>query len=336
MKNKQMLNKGLKVLEKQFNDGRGKSRSVAKKNNEDKKMIFSEVSLKNHQNNWEQFAKWLDDNYKFRRLGQLKPEHVEKYINELNDSGLSKKTLQSRIGAINKVMGTRWSDKEKPVLSKMNIDVKETKENSYKQLTAKEWKNENEKRYENYKDTFDTVSAFGLRKRELRELNEKSFLIDKNNKIYVQTIGKGGKYRIAECTKEKNDTMVELYKNKAQKIDTIESFSKDKKFLERAIKDNTLKLNLKGSKNERNSWHIFRSEYAQTLLKEKIEVFNSELDNNYIKEQGYSTINVLKYNDDELKKIYTQIGAFKGSALAFIEVSRNLGHNRLDVMLKYI
>jgi len=334
-KNKMEIN-GLKGLEKQYKNARGKSRSIAKKTGEDKIMIFSETSLKNHQNNWIQFSQWLDKNYKMRRLSQIKPEHVEKYINELNDKGMSKKTLQSRIGAINKVMIERWSNKEKPTLSKMKIDVKSTKNNSYKQLTAKEWKNKNEKRYNNYKDTFDTVSAFGLRKRELRELNEKSFLIDDNNKIFVQTIGKGGKYRIAECTNEKNDEMFKMYQKVATKINKIEDFKGNKELLNRAINDDTLKLNLRGASNERNSWHIFRSEYAQTLLKEKLEGFESILEGKYRKNQGYSTINVLKTKDEDLKDICTQIGIYKGSALAFVEVSRNLGHNRLDVMLKYV
>ena len=331
-----MKNNGVKALESKYQKARGKSRVIAKQNKEDGGMIFSETSLKNHTNNWEQFADWLDGNYKMRRLGELKPEHVEEYIKELNGQGLSKKTLQSRIGAINKVMNERWSENEKPKLSKMNIEIKSTKENSYKQLTAKEWKNNNEKRYSNYKDTFDTVSAFGLRKKELRELNEKSFLIDKNNKIYVQTIGKGGKYRIAECTSEKNDEMIKLYQEKATKIEDIKTFKPSKELLSRTIKNDAVKLNLRGARNERNSWHIFRSEYAQKLLEEKLEGFKSELGNEYNKNQGYSTINVLKTDDEELKGIYTEMGVYKGSALAFVEVSRNLGHNRLDVMLKYI
>lgn len=334
-KRNRLKEEGERNLKRQFNNARGKSRTIAKKTGEDKLLIFSDISLKNHLNNWNQFADWVHENYKMRSVGKITPEHVEKYIKELNGQGMSKKTLQSRIGAINKTMGKRWSEKEKPILSKMNIEVISVKENSYKQFTAQEWRDRNEKRYGNYKETFDTVSAFGLRKKELRELNQKSFLIDKNGKIFVQTIGKGGKYRIAECTKEKNDEMVELYKKNSQKIGDITSFKQDKKFLERAIKTDNLKLDLRGSKNERNSWHIFRSEYAQKLLEEKIERYNNLLNENYKSKQGYSTINVLK-QENELKEIYTQIGKYRGSALAFVEVSRNLGHNRLDIMLRYI
>ena len=119
-----MKNNGVKALESKYQKARGKSRVIAKQNKEDGGMIFSETSLKNHTNNWEQFADWLDSNYKMRRLGELKPEHVEEYIKELNGQGLSKKTLQSRIGAINKVMNERWSENEKPKLSKMNFEIK--------------------------------------------------------------------------------------------------------------------------------------------------------------------------------------------------------------------
>lgn len=336
MKKSRVETRGLNILDNQFNNARGKSRSNEKMMKNDRELIFSDVSLKVHKNNWSQFSEWLEKNYNIKKISKIEPIHVEKYVKELNDKGMSKKTLQSRISAVNKVMGGRWNDDIKPQLRKMDIEIKSTKENSYKQYTAQEWRDRNLKRYENYKETFDTVSAFGLRKRELRELNEKSFLIDKNNKIYVQTIGKGGKYRIAECTKEKNNEMVNLYKNTAQTINKIEDFEGEKKNLERAINDNAVRLNLRGSNNERNSWHIFRSEYAQKLLEEKLEGFKSELEGDYKKEQGYTTINVLKSTNEELKEIYTQIGAYKGSALAFVEVSRNLGHNRLDIMLKYI
>lgn len=336
-KRNRLKEEGERNLKRQYQNAKGKSRVIAKKTGEDKLLIFSEVSLKNHLSNWGKFADWVDENYKIRSVAKIKPEHVEKYIKHLaEDKDRSKKTLQSRIGAINKTMGERWTEKEKPTLSKMKVKVKSTKQNSYKQLNAKEWKKENERKYEVYKSTIDTVSAFGLRKRELKELNEKSFLIDKNNKIYVQTIGKGGKYRIAECTSEKNDEMVEMYKDKALNINDIENFKKDKALLERAIQDNSIKLNLKGVRTNTNSWHIFRAEYAQTLLEEKLEGFKSELNNNYNKSQGYSTINVLKTDDKDLKGIYTEMGVYKGSALAFVEVSRNLGHNRLDIMLKYI
>ena len=337
-KRNRLQEEGQRNLERQFSNARGKSRMIAKRLGEDKELIFSEQSLKTHMNSWNHFSDWVFENYQIRSLNKITPEHVEKYIKELNSSekGVSKKTLQTRISAVNKVMGNRWNDDVKPKLSKMDIEVNSHKENSYKQFTAQEWRERNEKRYENYKETFDTVSAFGLRKSEMKGLNDKSFLIDKNNKIYVQTIGKGGKYRIAECTSEKNNEMIEKYQNIATKINEIDDFNLDKKLLERAIQDDDSKLNLKGLRNDRNSWHIFRAEYAQTLLKEKIEVFNEELNKNYEMKQGYTKIKVHQTDDERLKKTYTQIGAYKGSALAFAEVSRNLGHNRLDVMLKYI
>lgn len=340
MKNNRVKISGSKALEKQFNDARGKSRGVAKKSGQDRYMIFSDRSLEIHKQNWERFSDWLGENKKTARLGQIKREDVKEYIEKLNEQGLSKKTLQARISAINKVMGKRWDSEldengnkiEKPTLTNMGIKVEKTDENSYKHLTAEEWKKENFEKYENYQNTYDTVSAFGLRKNELKELNERSFLIDeKNNKIYIQTIGKGGKYRIAECTEKMNEKMIELYGDKANRVNGVKVVKNAKRELERDINGRSERLNLKGSKSNQHSWHIFRSEYAKTLLNEKIEHY----DRKFKYKQGYSTINVIKQEND-LKDIHTQIGAFKGSAMAFVEVSRNLGHNRLDVMLRYI
>lgn len=329
--------KGDKVLESQFKKARGKSRKESKKNREDKKLIFSIKSLNVHKNNWASFVTWLEINdYKINRLGQIKPIYIENYIKYLANQGYSKKTLQTRISAVNKVMGTRFSENEKPKLSKMDVDVKKTKGNSYKHLTAREWTSRNEARYIKYKDLFDTISAFGLRKSEMRELNYSSFLIDKNNKIYVQTIGKGGKYRVACCVEKMNDKMVFLYKNCALRIDNIEDFNGSKEYLRKAIKSENLRLNLPGVYNEKNKFHIFRSLYAEEFLNERIAYYDKKLEGEYgIKKQGYSTINIIK-QEKELEKIYTQIGRFVGSSRAFLEVSNSLGHNRLDVMRSYI
>lgn len=67
-----------------------------------------------------------------------------------------------------------------------------------------------------FQEKIDTVQAFGLRRREVGELNKESFLIDKQGKMYIQTVGKGNKYRIAPvCDKEMNEKMKKLWSDKA-------------------------------------------------------------------------------------------------------------------------
>ena len=70
--------------------------------------------------NWKQFAKWAEEKG-LKKIGQIQEKVVENYVKELVKSGMSKKTIESRIGAINKVMlhSGRWDNESRVVLSKI-------------------------------------------------------------------------------------------------------------------------------------------------------------------------------------------------------------------------
>ena len=161
----------------------------------------------------------------------------------------------------------------------------------------------------------------------MSDLGVKSFVVDKNNKIYVQTVGKGGKARLAESTVKGNEAMLKLYGDKALRVDDIETF-KNNLSSEQIMKFGREEpLNLKQSNNHKIPSHIFRSEYAQTLLKEKISEYSDTSSH-----KAYTTIS----KEDMGRDIETTIKGHTGSVRAFYEVSVNLGHNRLDVLTKYI
>ena len=91
------------LLKRAYVEGGRRSRFEDKKEGVDSRFIYAEVSHKNHLSNWKQFAKWAEEKG-LKRIGQIQKKHVENYVRELADSGMSKKTIESRIGAINKVL----------------------------------------------------------------------------------------------------------------------------------------------------------------------------------------------------------------------------------------
>lgn len=304
------------------------------------KKISSPQSELNYQKSWKIFADWGFE-HGIKTISKVSKEQVEEFIKEKAEfggrdgNGASAKTLKSYIGAINKVMyaAEKWEQSDGAKLQDMkSVSVKKDKiKNVYKDLTGKEWIEKNMQKYGNYQELIDTIQGFGLRAREVQTLNTKSFIIDKNNKMYVQTIGKGGKYRVAECTKEQNDEMVKLYGEKAIRVDDIKNNMKDENMLLRYMNNKNEALDIKGARYSGIPKHIFRSEYAQQLAKEKIQEYSVKLPKEP-KFRGYAHIK----QSENMKGVITQIGSLKGSVEAFREVSKNLGHNRLDVLRKYI
>ena len=123
----------------------------------------------------------------------------------------------------------------------------------------------------------------------------------------------------------KTKEMKEQYSRIALKGD-ISSFKSNKEKLLEYTKKQPLEL--RAAYNEHIPKHIFRSEYAQTLLKEKTEEYKS--DRAVLK--AYSGLKI----EDKYKDMETTIKGHRGAVRAFYEVSENLGHNRLDVLTKYI
>lgn len=322
---------GMSILRKAHIEGSKRSRFDDKKEGVDGRFIYADVSHKNHLSNWKQFAKWAEEKG-LKRIGQIQKKDLEIYVKELVDSGMSKKTIESRIGAVNKIMlySGRWDNESRVVLSKIEgVKPRELPTKVYKDLTAKEWMDRNQRQYINNRDLIDTVQAFGLRRREVGELNKESFLVDEKGKMYVQTVGKGNKYRIAPvCDSEMNEKMKKLWGSSAM---PLEKADEDK--LRRVLRYEDQRLNLKGVNGHKMGLHIHRNEYAQRLLKNRIEELKGDKAREF---RGYSHLKTKGQSLEQLDRYEVKIGTFKGSARAFMEVSEALGHNRLDVLAKYV
>ena len=334
MKKNKVQNTGLYHLRQARKAGRVHSRDKLKQQGKAREVISSPRSLEIHESSWKEFSDWVVKEYDVKTLGKVNKEMLNEFIKYKsenggrNGKGASVKTLKTYITGVNKVMliSGRWDKNDMPSLKKMDIKIKEEQKRIYKKESASDWLNKNQKVYERHKEYIDTVRAFGLRSREMKDLSKGSFFYDtKKDKMFATVIGKGGKLRTVESTKEMNEKMKEQYSRIALKGD-ISSFKSNKEKLLEYTKKQPLEL--RAAYNEHIPKHIFRSEYAQTLLKEKTEEYKS--DRAVLK--AYSGLKI----EDKYKDIETTIKGHRGAVRAFYEVSENLGHNRLDVLTKYI
>lgn len=347
VKNKRLRQSGFNILNEAYKAGKFKSRNDLKTQGIAHKVISSKRSFELHVKNWDRFVDWTEAHgHEIKRVSALNADVIEEYIRfEAKNGGrygggAAKSTLQSYLTAINKVglAGELINVSETLTLTKLGEKAPvHFNEKSilgiYKDFTASEWIQENPKRFESYNQIISTVQAFGLRRKEVQELNKNSFILDeKTGKMFVQTIGKGGKFRVAEATVEKNDEMMAMYGDITKKVADIRQLKLNKEYLERDLQDLGARLNLKGNNSQKVPLHIFRSQYAQTLLNEKFERFNGFTEYS----RGYTRIDLKTSNIDDLRRMRVKIKSYEGSALAFYLVSKNLGHNRLDVLTHYL
>ena len=360
-------------------------------------------------------GEWLmaqkDDRGKpIRRLNQVNRGMFEAFIRDMAENGgrygkgASKKTLKAYITVMNKVLIAKGLLDEQNRFELRQILPKYYTERVYKVENAENWQKNNPHKAELYKDSIDIARAFGLRKSEIfgstgvmrnrgwNGVTASSFImavpsqadIERAKRygspvptptLYVQTIGKGGKYRLARCSDAYMEFMIARYGEIAQKTTskTINGImgkmvSKDINQLKNAfIRRNKAETPLITGVDSSMSYHIFRSEYAQTRLREEIvkaenryQLFNQN-ENMYQKSDkiGYSKVgtkgdSVVKYYIDPNQEVGHKYQSksvdvhnqwcvirghddiYRGYVSAFMNVSLAMGHNRLDVMRTYL
>ena len=334
--NNKLLKNGLAVLGKAYRKAKGRSRNEEKHKGRAGEMIFSERSLEAHSSAWTQFAEWAGAQG-VKSMKQITSELVEDYVRHMvknggrDGNGATKKTLKGYVGAVNKVMTAsgQWEDQQRLSLKAMGVEVRADVGAGYKRMNASEWKQANQQQYERYRDTFDTAEAFGLRARELQELNASSIVKDdQSGRLYVQTIGKGGKFRLAECRADMQERMEELHAGHIRTLDTSKLTEAN---LVRNIRDESQRLNMKGADSHKLPKHIFRAEYAQRLLEQKL----AEYPSNGQEWRSYNKLDRMG-NKERWGEFRTTVCGRTGSAEVFLAVSRSLGHNRLDVLTAYL
>lgn len=275
--------------------------------------IYTKRSLDVHLSRAKSFYNWVKANHiKVHKLSELTPKLATKYLMYEQQNGRSPWTVSSDMLMFNhaEVGSGNWNQSITKKNIKENYGYK-LERRSAKLIThsrgynAKSWINSHKNEYYKYKDEIDVARAFGLRRDEIignqgghNGVIDKSFINNKG-KMRVQTIGKGGKYRVADCLNKYNDEMLNKYGQNAVsepygRTGFKKLLSTDKPIFNVRCRD--------------VAFHSLRSEYAIN----KFEELNTGRD------------------DEQL-----DINGYKGDKSAFEQVSKNLGHNRLDVLKSY-
>ena len=88
------------------------------------------------------------------------------------------------------------------------------------------------------------------------------------------------------------------------------------------------------NQSSQDTENLLENNFLRKLLtQEQLEEQRGGVERSY---KGYSHLKTRGKSLDDLDAYRVKIGTFKGSARAFMEVSRALGHNRLDVLAKYL
>jgi hypothetical protein len=328
-------------------------------------------SLRTYVNDWAKVANQIRKMHpEVNTLQKITSEMVKEVIeNErryggIGGTGASEKTLKGYVSAVNHVMvgsnGHFWKPQEKLALSdiygRRDTRFGGNKEphgkaygTVYKDLTASEWRAANPDAYERNRKLVDTNRAFGLRNREIfgtrgrgeYGLTDRSFVIN-NGRIGVETVGKGGKYRVAWARRDMNQQMLSIFGSMARVFRSdLTQEQRSRGF--NAITRNGHKIFYRS--HEFIPTHINRAEYAQQLLRERIAIWEHRYEQmdrtGHIAPhrgefKGYSRLTGSKLNELHGLGYETTIANYSGPIEAFQEVSQQLGHNRLDVLLTYL
>lgn len=366
------------LLTKQFEQAKGFSRTQFKQESNGRysnySKISSEGSFAQHVRQIKDVGEWLSEEKGVRKIGQIKKEYLVEYLNQCQAKGMAEKTLKSRVTAINHVMvgSGVWEAQQaislKQLRSSGAISEQKGPRDVYKPLTASEWREREPRAYQKHKEVVDFARAFGLRRSEIEGKSKTGYngvtfknigYLKDSKKLFVEVVGKGGKYRIATVREDMAKEMWDKYGKQAKEYSS-DYFAKPLEERVAILRAETQKSSRVFSKIKKTlPLHINRNEYVQKRLEEKQDKYEK------IRLQGgggggggavgYSRIQFkvdsstgeispykVDYKNGE--RIVTQvdpfatvtIGTWRGYVIAACEVMQDVGHNRLDVINKYM
>lgn len=306
-------------LREQWDAGRGQSRHDYKRQtgrNEDYDRIYSQNSYKKHMSSVNTFGNWLKaERPEIKRLEQIDERTVASYL-QARDVERSAFTVSADLNAINRVLvGSKsW---ERP-LTKDQANERygvTLRDRRLQDITNSRTPSNYLERYrDTYRREIDMASSFGLRRSEIcsqeKGVTQDSLYYSKEDeKLYVTTIGKGGRHRVAQCLEERKEEMIQRYEPYIQYVDTKEQIP-DSDETKAIIRNSEHLFSEKISNN--CTLHRFRADYAENLVEE------------------------LKIEHEGCQSQVMMIGDVEAVESVFLEVSQNLGHNRLDVLKNYL
>lgn len=296
----------VQTLKGQYDFGEGRSRHADKQEFGGHALIdriYSYSSYKKHLSHAMQFHDYLKAN-DVNKIHQIEQSDIEEYMEFRKNEGLSHRTLAADLTAINHLLkGNNIKGHDSYRLTEM--DIEGNKERINNRLDRA-----NNSIPARYDAQINFIKATGLRRQELENVGTKSIYRVDNN-LYVVTKGKGGRIRYAEvneCAKADFEAKYGEHIIDRQHVSQLPATKQaiqniwrkqDKVFEDKVPKKYPL--------------HIYRVEYAQTRFDE-------------LQASG----NYRSHGQD------IEINGFKADTGVFIDLTKNLGHNRIDVLKSYL
>lgn len=291
------------VLNKQYEKGKGQSRFKDKKKSGHAQYgkIYSKQSWIKHKSAISRFGHWLK-NKEVKSFWAVNPEHVREFLKEQEALGKSYKTITSYQTAINHVFfGSGRSDHEKYSAHELGIEKKFERKNN---LLNREDRPAIPTKYD---VQVNLIRNTGLRRAEAEKVGTKSFYRLRDD-YYVTCIGKGGRPRITKILDSGKESFRKEYSDYIIKVKSKEEIPTKKDEIQEVYRTQkelyTDKIPLK------YGLHIYRADYAQNLHRELTKS--------------------LKYHHHGVQ---FEVNAYSGDIGLFHEISKNLGHNRVDTEL---
>lgn len=292
------------ILNKQYEFGKGRSRHADKHTNGSGHAQLDRIASKNswikHKSAINKFAEWAQS-MGIKHYDAVNQDDVEAFLYGMEASGLVQKTLAGYQTALNHALaGNGREDHPQYSIHKLGITGVTERQNN---LFDKERPPIPDK----YMEQVELAQATGLRRTELAATGTKSFY-QVADRYYVITIGKGGRPRYNEVNKAHAEVFRERYSDYIVKLDSVKQIPNDKRTISTAIKGQ--KALFDEPINKKYSIHIYRAEYAIARYHE-------------LKRTGAYRTEGAEF----------EVNGFTGDRGLFREISRNLGHERVDTTL---
>lgn len=244
---KENINHQLKnELYNQFYSSKGTSRHEQKKITKEyahHTKIYSRNSLKTHISRAKSFSSWIKETHpEIKKIEDISRDVAGRYLQDQQAKGYSTRTIEADMTMLNHINVGRNNWTKDQILNKKEFDINPRRA---KDVTNNRGVKPSTRPYNEYqREIVSFGECFGLRKSELVPSKENngyavttSSFFQKDERIYLAAIGKGGKFRTIECLESRQDYIKEEY---GQYIQKVELFPERKEFKENYFKENQL------------------------------------------------------------------------------------------------
>lgn len=283
--------------------------------------IWSQSSFRALKSSAKRVAEFAKDQG-FKTISDLQnKENLQKIFTAETAAGLSAGTQSQDLRLVNHILlgkglaNTQLKKEDVGIARRSNLIAKQR----YKSLSSKEWESTHKIAYKHHKAQIEFIRDTGLRRSELNAFK----LYNVNNTYEILTIGKNGKSRFAEVRPGTESAVLEVLGSpQVPSISTekAQNLLKNPAYIKAQIQTQGQKIKL----SDKIPSHIHRAYYAQQLIQ--------QLANRDYSSTSYTTRSGVVHGGNEMY----QIGEYKAPYGAFMELSEDMGHNRLEVLKNYL